>query len=419
MSDSERAEWGLSSDEETRPKDKKAKKPEPWTTDKVVLLVIPDTASQEEQDKLAAMNTTRTDNAKALIKLAQPCIRFEHYTDGDISALVQIFEVAGVRSVKELKKAQEEARKYLLDDLRKKHKYEYSQLKLLLDIFNQFPPPRLNEHLKKDEVAYEEINIPLRKEKWSIKLNKLEGPIAPDQEMVNWVSHELAKAKLGSKHYTPYLFAPSIQEEPWRPSGIDSAAHKKALDSWKSMRKQLSDSAPQQCSLSAWQLYTWRFTLAADLAGAFNKFGGIQAQMNKIGVILQMAVVDSVSVALAYEIAFNKYCQTLARNKTPDVDWVRLHNREHQPSKRIAMKAHPPNANPPKASSVGSKGKNKKGGKGFLAITNHPHKPEQWGKERNKKGTFGKGGKKGDKGGEKGKWGKQRWTPYPPPTSHH
>ena len=80
------------------------------------------------------------------------------------------------------------------------------------------------------------------------------------------------------------------------------------------------------------------------------------------------------------------------------------------------MKAHPPPANPPKASSISSKSKGKKGGKGFLALTNYPHKNGQpWGKDRNKKGVYGKDGKKGDKGGDKGKGGKPRWTPYPPP----
>ena len=45
-----------------------------------------------------------------------------------------------------------------------------------------------------------------------------------------------------------------------------------------------------------------RYVLAGDLTGAWSPFGGLEAQMNHIGIVLDLAVTEHAGVALSYDL---------------------------------------------------------------------------------------------------------------------
>ena len=95
---------------------------------------------------------------------------------------------------------------------------------------------------------------------------------------------------------------------------------------------------------------------AADSAGAFASFGGAIGQFSNIGVLLSNAITDSPAVAIKYGQHRHNKLSTLARERTPSIDYYNLLSAEQFDIKRYVTAGIPSGAK-------SKKGDGKKGDK--------------------------------------------------------
>ena len=139
-----------------------------------------------------------------------------------------------------------------------------------------------------------------------------------------------------------------MARKPWGPPIIE---HQKAIDAWKAAVRNYSN--PQPASIQQYLLYRFRFISAADIAHDFDSFSGAIAQFNNISILLNHAVIDSPAFAIAYDQHLHNKLATLARERTPSIDYFAMLPEEQYEIKRYISNSL----------SI-QKGKSKKGGKG-------------------------------------------------------
>ena len=91
-------------------------------------------------------------------------------------------------------------------------------------------------------------------------------------------------------------------------------------------------------SFQAWTLYNLRFINAGVLTGAWRTFGGIAAQMSHFGLILNMAVVENATIAMAYEKNFRLEASHLVRMRTGEIDWAKYLSQEDEVIKQNVLR---------------------------------------------------------------------------------
>lgn len=238
---------------------------------------------------------------------------------------------------------------------------------------------------------------------WRLGPSKLPALLDPDQEMVNFFTVEITKARQKRPTYLPYVI-PDLSQDPWRPFYPD---HTKAIGTWKVPNGSRKKTAPMDLSFQAWAFYNLRFLLVGDLAGAWTPFGGISAQSTHLGMILNMAIVENATIAMTYSRKFREQAAHLARQRATTVDWVHFLSEEDGVVKRNVLRelghasATMPNqvAQKPLAEKVpkwtykgpnvdkkGGKKGDKKGRKGYQRDQNNDWKGNPWKENRwNKK----------------------------------
>ena len=246
------------------------------------------------------------------------------FSDDDIHFAAYLLVRAGLGSISEIKLSLPLNRKYLLQDLRGED-LNHRDLLFLLKIFEVFPPTLKNRNIKHPE--FEEVCIPLKLGRSVIPLAKLSGLLVPDQRMVNEISEMLARGQACSPSYVPYVFAP-LNKEPWIPTLFE---HSKANEAWTSRMKSLT--SDQSLSFQAWTLYRLRFIFSAEVCAAWTLYGGIIAQINNVGITLNLAIAENVGIALKYYEFLQTQLESYARSRATDIDFFRLLS-EEQPEIR-------------------------------------------------------------------------------------
>ena len=102
----------------------------------------------------------------------------------------------------------------LIEDLRDDG-YKMSDIRLFMDVLH-IPTPLINSkttNLRK----FEDVDIPKKMLRRAADLDRLEGPIKPDQMAANAISDQISRAQAVSPPFTPYHTADFLAP-PWIPS---------------------------------------------------------------------------------------------------------------------------------------------------------------------------------------------------------
>ena len=100
-----------------------------------------------------------------------------------------------------------------------------------------------------------------------------------------------------------------------------------------------SFSSDQSLSFQSWIFYRLRFIVSADVCSAWDLYGGIIAQINNLGVTLNITISGNVGIALKYFDFLHTQLESYARSRATDVDYFRLLSEEQQEIKRRFSKA--------------------------------------------------------------------------------
>ena len=202
-----------------------------------------------------------------------------------------------------------------MDDLRNR-KYEYRDMKMLLELLEVFPPT-LNQRMNRP-IAFEEVVLHKRLKDYSISLPNITSILKPDQKMCNAISEIIANAANVQPPFEPYVVV-DVKKLPWR---VGNDEHDKSIDAFEKKMKKFNTTQP--LSMQQYLLYKWRFVLAADMCRAWERFGGIASQINNIAIIANISVIDNVYVAIKYDEALSARLAAFARERTPDINYASL-----------------------------------------------------------------------------------------------
>ena len=220
-----------------------------------------------------------------------------------------------VTSLESFRTTDEQARRYLLEDLRKTEKLSYPELAFILKLNRHVPPN--DQKTSEKNIRFTELDIPQALLAFRPLLAQISAALHPEQEMVNWIAKQRAIAAAKDPPYVPYL-VPQLTDQPWM---LPQAEHVAARSTWMSFSKQAKRSTcPQELSIQAFTLYHMRFIFAAELCGAFELFGGIALQLSHLSTVLNISITDSAGIALAYHRILTGKLQERARQRSAKVE---------------------------------------------------------------------------------------------------
>ena len=272
----------------------------------------PEVRSHPRQRKRSRSNSPDTDFAKRGKKLSREIRnetagrpKFIDFTSEAYLQCAKLFVDSGYTAVDSIRQMQETARQYFLTDLRKgdKTRKPLRELRLVIDIFGLFV-------IQKDEEKpkYEEITIPEKLKLWSPSITNLLGLLLPDQDACNYFSFELAKGRCETHPIAPFATA-EFHKKPWLPT---ESSHSRAQDVWKTMNKSHKRPSKLELGFQSWVTYNLRFILAGDLASAWKTFGGIAMQLTHMGTVLNLAIAENATIAMAYDAKVRTYANELS-----------------------------------------------------------------------------------------------------------
>ena len=250
---------------------------------------------------------------------------FAKFSDLDVRHSAILLQRYKIDSLEELRHTRKRNRDFITDDIRKNPIIDYSHCKMLLELFDSFPPINRN---RGGGQPIEEISIPQQLAQYKIDFSAISGILRPDQNMVNAISEQISIAQSNALAYRPYIFL-DLTRRPWVPPIIE---HQRAIDSWKAALKNYS--SPQPASIQQYLMYRLRFIFAADIARAFDSFGGAVAQFNNLGHILSLSITDSPALAIGYDQYLHNKLNCYARERTPGIDYFALLSEEQFEIKR-------------------------------------------------------------------------------------
>ena len=150
----------------------------------------------------------------------------------------------------------------------------------------------------------------------------------------------------------------------------------------------------QDISTGQYFYYRMRFILAGDLAGAWTDFGGLAAQINLIGIVLDTSITDHAGIAITYDYRIHQLLQKLAHKRSSATDYFSILSTVQSDVKAAVMRDFEFNADMQKKEK--EKEKNEKG---------KTKKDVGKGKGKGK----GKGGKTAGEPKTTGRWG-HKWA---------
>ena len=177
---------------------------------------------------------------------------------------------------------------------------------------NQHLPPQIQGGAVRD-IRFVELDIPRTLAAHTPLLSGLSSFFRPSQEMVNFASKELARASSKDPPYKPYP-TPNLHSHPWMPETADHLADQAQWKSYAKSSKKVQ--LPLELSIQRFLLYQLRFLLAADLCSAWAGFGGLGAQLCHLSIALNIAVIETVGLALTYHAILSSRMSEKARQRS-------------------------------------------------------------------------------------------------------
>ena len=120
--------------------------------------------------------------------------------------------------------------------------------------------------------------------------------LRPRQEAVNIFSEALRGGSKATPPYTPFL-APKLGESPSAPH---DPARKRAFEAGGN-RQERNAAKPSFLNTGQLALAYLRYIIAGELAGAWNKFGGLGALSTNLASILELSVIRNMETARRFE----------------------------------------------------------------------------------------------------------------------
>ena len=196
------------------------------------------------------------------------------------------------------------------------------------ELFALFHPIKRGRNIS--AIEFNESHLPKRLKDSKADLSSLSGTLKPVQEMVNWVSEQLARGEANPQPYHPYL-VPNYHDHPWLPR---ANAHINALSAWKSKNR---GSKKQAISFQMWLRHHFRFVISAEICNAWSPFVVLVAQMNHIAVILSIASIENSAFAIRYHDLLIASLADFARARFP-FDYHSALSEIHEDTRRLAMR---------------------------------------------------------------------------------
>ena len=141
-------------------------------------------------------------------------------------------------------------------------------------------------------------------------LRDIGGKLMPTQEAANFFTKLRFEAAAVVPPYTPYP-APKLMDAPWAPKGADVKRAAQAAET-KQRKFGAEESYP---SLARLTLAHLRAIVAGEVAGAYEKFGGLGAQLNNMAEGMEIALKTNQETAARLIYEQNQEWQQLARDR--------------------------------------------------------------------------------------------------------
>ena len=77
-----------------------------------------------------------------------------------------------------------------------------------------------------------------------------------------------------------------------------------------------------ELGFQAWIPYNIRFILAGDLASAWGTLGGVAMQLTHLGAVLNLAIAENATIAMAYDSKVRTYADELSKFRTREKDII-------------------------------------------------------------------------------------------------
>lgn len=179
----------------------------------------------------------------------------------------------------------------------------------------RFAPPQINRNRRGQ--SSEEISIPHRLSSYKIDCAPLSGILRPDQNTASAISEKIAIAHSGALAYRPYIYLDSVRKR-----GLPIIENQRAIGDWENDAGHYSSHQP--ASIQQYNLFRLRLILAADLARAFDSFGGSIAHFNNLGLLVRNSIIESPAQAISYDQHLRNKVSSLARESAPGIDYFSL-----------------------------------------------------------------------------------------------
>ena len=212
------------------------------------------------------------------------------------------------------------ARRYLFEDRRGKDGIPSDEISFFVALGQQVHPNEIDASVRAKDVRSKLVDIPKALAILRPEPQLITGILHTDQEMSDWVTKELAKAKHKGPPFGPCLVA-TLDAFPCLPQSAD---HLTALASWVAQSKQGTLAfLPQEVSLQFFRLYHLLFLIASALFRASDSFGGLSAKLSHLGTALSLAITEHIGIALSYHRAAIRQLQERARQRLAGAHFTR------------------------------------------------------------------------------------------------
>ena len=131
----------------------------------------------------------------------------------------------------------------------------------------------------------------------------------PEQAMGNFATSEMAKASPTAAAYRAYI-VPELSKRPWIPQNPD---RERSITAWNNKMRGLRSGQPMNMQSSIF--YRIRFIADADLEVVSPHFGGVVAQWDLIGAVLNLAIIDSPFADMEYDRLLHIRVAGIARER--------------------------------------------------------------------------------------------------------
>lgn len=220
--------------------------------------------------------------------------------DAEIRETVEALARYLIPSCDVLRQADKEAMATSIRDLRETERRSSPHMMLMRQISAHFTPRELRNRPNVSDLQYEGADTPANLQNFPVHPGALSAFPMSNQDMANAISLELARGARKLPDCTPFII-PHQGGAPWpvSPNDHTSAVQRRMNNARQSKREEAPNALPSQARI----LRHLRFSLTEEIFAALPAFGGLEASVNHLSIVLNIATIDTNAAALAYDRA--------------------------------------------------------------------------------------------------------------------